>query len=255
LSELVLSSRRNLIVVCGLSIAWASAQFAIASTTIELSNVSIDLKEASIPAVLSVLLIYFTTRWALDFSMMSRRLRRWPLAQLDFRMLLFIARFSLLAVAAGALDRSIKSILIIITSLALLFVFSLIFTFVLMFITVPIRVWVRKRKGRRVGTGAIFEGMFWSGLFAVIIAVLGATALGISSYTYAPIREALWPTPPNALSLVLFTITLILVFLSHWLLRPVLNNIFAVRPDYTTVRLKLGQSPDQPCKHWLTSIL
>lgn len=25
--------------------------------------------------------------------------------------------------------------------------------------------------------------------------------------------------------------------------------------EITTVRLKLGQSPDQPCKHWLTSML
>jgi hypothetical protein len=240
--EPVLGARRNLVIICGLAIAWSTAQFAIVNTTIVISDVSVDLKEASIPVVLAVLLIYLTTRWTLEFAMMPRQIRRWPLAQLDFRIVLFIARFSLLAVAAGALDRSLWAIVSMIICLALLVMVSVILGYVLIFFTVPVCAWARNRVGRRAGTGTIFEGIFWAGLFAVIISVSGTIALGIASYHYTPIREALWPTPPNPISLIAFVATLVLIFLSHWFLRPIRSRIFADRPNYYTERDAEGKT-------------
>lgn len=234
LPDPVRAARRSLALVCGLCLAWSSAQFAIADPRINVSGISVDLKVASIPIVFAVLLIYLTVRWGIEFAMMPRHVRRWPLAQLDFRMMLFIVRFSLLAVAAGALDRSLWTIIRMIASLSLLAVVSTLLSFILMFVTMPVRVWVRARAGRESAANAAFEAFFWSGLFAVCIAVVGTIGLGIASYRYGPLRDAIWPVPPNPVALSIFIFTLITVFLSHWSLRPVTRQLFAERPGYYT---------------------
>lgn len=236
LSDPVRAARRSMMVVCGLCLAWSSAQFAITDPSIAVAGISVDVKDASIPVVLAAVLIYLTVRWWIEFAMMPRHVRRWPLAQLDFRMVQFTVRFSLLAVAAGALDRSLWTIVRIIASLALLAVVSAVFTVVLMFVTMPVRMWARARAGRHSSANAAIEAMLWAGLFAVCIAVVGIIGLGIASYRYAPLRDAIWPLPPNPIALSVFLLTLVAVFLSHWLLRPVTSRLFAERPGYYTER-------------------
>jgi hypothetical protein len=236
LPDQVRAARRSLIVVCGLCFAWSSAQFAIADFNINVAGISFDLKAASISAILAVALIYLAVRWGVEFAMLPRHLRRWPLAQLDFRMVLFIARFALLAIAAGALDRSLWTVVRMIASLAILAVVSAFFSFVLMFVTMPIRMWARARAGRHSAANAAFEAMVWAGFFAVCIAVMGMIGLGIASYRYTPLRDAIWPVPPDPVALSVFAFTLVAVFLSHWLLRPVISRLFAEHPGYYTER-------------------
>jgi hypothetical protein len=236
LSDPVRAARRGVVAVAGLCLAWSSAQFAIANPTIDLGGVSLDLKDASIPIVLAVALIYLTVRWVIEFAMMPRHVRRWPLAQLDFRLVLFVARFSILAVTAGALDRSLWTIVRIVASLALVAVLSTILSIILMFVTMPIRMWARARAGRDSAANAAFEALFWAGLFAVCITVMAVIGLGIASYCYVPLRDAIWPLPPNPIALGVFVFTFVVIFLSHWLLRPVTNKLFAERPGYYTER-------------------
>jgi hypothetical protein len=236
LTDPVRAARRALVVVSGSCIAWSSAQFAIPDPRIDVAGVALDFKDAYIPVVLAVVLIYVVVRWGIEFTMMPRHIRRWPLAQLDFRMVLTIARFALLALAAGALDRSLWTVVIVASLIALLAVSSGILSILLMFVTMPVRMWARSRAGRLSAANAAFEAMFWAGLFAVCITVLSIIGLGIASYYYAPLREAIWAVPPNPLALSVFVVTLIGVFLSHWLLRPVTNRIFAERRGYYTER-------------------
>jgi hypothetical protein len=236
LSDPIRAARRSLMVVCGLCLAWSSAQFTIGSPSINVSGISVDLKAESIPIVLAVLLIYLTVRWGVEFAMMPRLIRRWTLAQFDFRMVLFISRLSLLAVAAGALDRSLWTIVLIVTSLVLLAVASVLFVSILMFVTMPVRMWARARAGRESAASAAFEAVYWAILFSVCITVVGIIGLGIASYRYEPLREAIWRLPPNPVAFSVFVFTLIAVFLSHWLLKPVTRLIFAERPGYYTER-------------------
>ena len=84
LAEPVRAARRTLVVICALCIAWASAQFTIPDPKIDLAGVILDFKNASVPIVLAVLLVYATIRWIIEFAMMPRHIRRWPLAQFDF---------------------------------------------------------------------------------------------------------------------------------------------------------------------------
>lgn len=236
LNEPVRAARRTLVIICALCIAWASAQFTIPDPKIDLAGVTLDFKNASVPIVLAILLIYTTIRWALEFAMMPRHNRRWPLAQFDFRFLLVIARFSLLALAAGALDRSFWSIKFIIISIGVLAIGTVILTILLMFFTMPIRIWARSRVGKESVAWAAFEAMFWAGLFAVSIMVISIIGIGIASYYYIPLQEIIWVKTPEPITLSVFIVTLIGIFLSHWFLRPILIRIFAERPGYYTER-------------------
>lgn len=195
LSDPVRAARRNMLVVCGLCLAWSSAQVALADPVIVVAGVSVDLQGASIPVVLAAVLIYLTVRWVIEFAMMPRHVRRWPLAQLDFRIVFFIARISLIAVAAGALDRSLWTIAAITVSLVLLAIASAVLSIGLMFVTMPIRMWARARAGRDSASNTAFESMIWAELFAVCIAVLSIIGLGIASYCYAPLRDKIWHVP------------------------------------------------------------
>jgi hypothetical protein len=223
------------------AISWATAQFATASSKIEIAGVSLELNISSIPILLAAAILYLMFRWGLEYAMMPRTLRRWPLAQMDFKIVSRISRFALLAVAAGALDRSIGTILKIIGSLGILTLGSLILGIMLMFITVPIRMWARNRADRPSAANAAFEGLFWAGLFAVLLSISSFIAFVIASTQHVPLRNAIWVSTPDTVALSFFVLTLVLVFLSQWLLRPITYKIFAERPHYTTERLPDGK--------------
>lgn len=234
LSDHVRASRRTLVIVCSICIAWSSAQFTILEPKINIVGITFDFKNASIPIVLAVILSYVTIRWGIEFAMMPRHTRRWPLAQLDFKLLITLVRFSFLAIAAGALDRSLWVIVLISITILLLAITTIMLSIFLMFITMPIRMRARSRAKKISAANASFEALNWAIFFAICIIVISMIGLGIASYNYLPLREFLWSEPPNPIALSTFVITLIGVFLSHWLLRPMINLIFAERPNYYT---------------------
>jgi hypothetical protein len=78
------------------------------------------------------------------------------------------------------------------------------------------------------------------GIRTVCSAVVGTIAFGIASYRYAPLRDAVWNAPPNPIYLCIFVLTLNAAFLSHGLLRPVTNQLFAERHGYYTERKSNG---------------
>ena len=234
LSDPFRAARRSLVAICGVSLAWSTAQFTLAEPRLDVPGASIDLKGASISLLLGAVLVYLILRWGFEFAMMPRHVRRWPLAQLDFRVVSVVARVSLLAVAAAALDRSIWMVLNVGIALVALSVVSIFLTFILMLITMPIRMWARDRANRISAASAAFEAVTWAGLFAVCLAVAGMIGLGVASYYYEPMKLAIWQSPPNPFALCLYLITLIAVFLSPWFLHPVMSRLFAERPGYHT---------------------
>ena len=240
LSDSYRVARRNLVAICGLCLAWSTAQFALANPRIDLAGMSLDLKDASIPLLLGIILIYLTVRWGLEFAMMPRHVRRWPLAQLDFRIVLVIARLSLLLIATSALDRSLWTVLRVVAALGLLAVVSAVFSFALLFVTMPIRMWARARANKPSAASAVFEAGYWAGIFAVCLSIVSIIGLGIVSYHYEPIRSVIWPVPPDPVALSIFLLTLNGIFVSHWLLKPVISRFFAERPSYYTERLPDG---------------
>ena len=234
LPETLTTARRNLVAVSGIAIAWATAQFTTNSPKLEIAGVAVEINIASIPILLAAVILYLMFRWGMEYAMMPRTMRRWPLAQLDFKIVSRISRFALLAVAAGALDQSIHTILRIIGALGILALATVALTFILMFVTMPIRMWARHRADRISAANAAFEAFFWAGFFAVLISIGSFIAFCIASYTNVTLRDAIWHNPPNPVALSLFVLTLVAVFLSHWLLNPITGKLFAKRPNYTT---------------------
>lgn len=236
LSDSFRTARRTLVALCAVCIAWSTAQFSVDEMSIEAAGITVDLKNASVPAILGLALAYLAIRWAMEFAMMSRHVRRWPLAQLDFRIVWWVTRFALLAVAAGALDRSLRSTLIVAVSLVFVTLTSMLLAVIMTFVFTPIRIWARKRAGAVSAANAVIEAYTWGVFFAILFTVMGVVALGVASYRYEPFRLAVWPQPPSPVALGIFVFVLILSFLSRWVLRPVYSRIFADKPPYYTER-------------------
>lgn len=228
------SSRRNLVVLSAVGLAWATAQFSVSNFQIKMLGTSLNLSNISVPVLLGVALLYLIVRWTMEFSMMERHIRRWPLAQLDFRIVFNISRFSLLAVTAGSMSRSLITVLGLIATLGALAVASVVLSILLMFVTMPIRMWARRRANVDSAANAASEALFWAGLFAVCLTVLSVISFGICIYHYPSLSGVFWSEPPSPVSLSVFIFTLVTVFLSHWLMNPVLTRIFAIRPGYRT---------------------
>ncbi|MCD6048869.1 MAG: hypothetical protein K0Q55_272 [Verrucomicrobia bacterium] len=253
LSESLRSARRTLMAWCAVCLAWSTAQFTLEELNIDAAGLSINLKNASIPLLLGLGLIYLTARWIIEFAMMPRHVRRWPLARIDFKLTFAAARFSILAVTAGALNRSVQSILAIIGCLCILgLVFGLL-TLVLMLVTTPIRLRARRKAKRESMTNAVGEAFVWSTVFALFLTATGTAVFAYSSYKYEAVRAMVWTQPPEPIAFTVFVLTLIAVFLSVWFFEPLQNKLFGERPGYFTKRSEDGRliytfdnKPDEP---------
>jgi hypothetical protein len=237
LPESLQHARRSLVVVCGLCLAWSTAQFNLRELTVDAAGVSVDLSNGSIPLLLAMVLLYTTYRWGFEFAIMSRNLRRWPLARLDFRVVSLLARFSLLAIAAAALDRSFRSVLAVSGLLFLLALSALVLTTVLMIPAMFIRMWIRQRAGRVSAANASFEALVWAELIAVGLTVLVTIGIVVASYSYPPLRDAVWgQQSPRIWELSAFATALVVVFMSNWLMTPLYRRLFAEPLHYWTER-------------------
>jgi hypothetical protein len=236
------AARRNLVALCGICIAWASAQLTVKDLAFDAGGLSVDLSNATVPILLGAALFYLTAQWVLEFAMMPRNVRRWRLAQLDFRLVSVVMRFALLAVAAGALNRSLRTVILLLVGLLGLAMISGFLFIILMFVTTPVRMWARSRAGRVSAANAVIEGEAWAVFFAILLTAGLVVGCGIASYCYMPLRNAFWPEPPSPIALSMFVAALVSVFLSHWFLRPVFARLFAERPPYRTKKREDGKT-------------
>lgn len=209
--------------------------FSVTGADLEVAKISVDVKSASIPLVLGATPVYLTLRWVHEFAMMPRHVRRWPLAQLDFRFVIGIIRFSLVGVAAGALNRSIWIPLAIFAVLSGIAFVATILSVLMAFVTLPLRFRARKRTGRLSAANAVTEGIAWAVFLAACLTIVTIVITGIASYNYQPLR-ALWPAPPNPFALTAFVLSIAVVTASYLFVGRVMARLFARRPCYRTAR-------------------
>lgn len=240
LSEEYRKARRNLVLLAAICIAWSGAQFTIADPSVEIAKVTLQFDSAFIPVVLGLLLFYLIYRWVFEFAIMTREVRRWAPAQFDFRVVSLLTRFAMLSVSAGGVQCSFWTILLLLAMLVLLAICVMVLTFLLMLVTMPIRVWARKRGDRPSVANAAIEAVAWATFSAILLTVIGVVSLGVASFRYPPLSSFLWDVPPSLVSYSMFIIVAVLVFLSHWLLGPMLSALFAARPSYRTYRTEDG---------------
>lgn len=240
-------ARRAVVASCAFCLAWATAQFSTDDLSVEVAGISLNLENASVPILLGIALVYFAARSVLEYGMMARHVRRWPLAQWDFRMVSVLVRLSLMILAAGALDRSSRSLITVGATLSGLLISTALLGFLLLFFTMPIRLRARKRAGAVSVASAAAEAVAWALVFAVGGTVLITIVTAGASYWHEPVRQAVWHGVPDPFALSVFGLLSIAIFLSPWLLRPLYTRLFAERPPYWTERLENGDL----ALHWI----
>lgn len=221
-------ARRNTSIFCGIGLAWSAAQFDLKTLTIGTAG-KVDISNASIPVILACLIIFAMGRCTIEFMMQPKEVRRWKLAQVDFKITLNLLRLSLLTIAASSASRSLETVagvtLAALTFLLGYFVLVFIGTMILM----PIRMFIRSLQGRISAASSAIEAVNWSMFIVALIYVFLFIFLGLSVFEKIPILNKL-PPIPHQISTIIFAVTAVIIVLSFLYEKVFLNLVFAFEP-------------------------
>ena len=221
-------ARRNTSIFCGISLAWSAAQFDLKTLTIGTAG-KVDISNASIPIIIACLIIFAMSRCTIEFMMQPKEVRRWELAQIDYKITLNLLRLSLLTIAASSASRSLETVvgvtLAAITFLLGYFVLVFIGTMILM----PIRMFIRSLQGRISAASSASEAIAWSIFIVAFIYVFLFLSLGLSVFEKIPILNKL-PPIPHQVSTIIFAAMAIIIIVSFLYESVFLNLVFAFEP-------------------------
>lgn len=221
-------ARRNTTIFCGISLAWSAAQFDLNSLIIGAAG-KVDISNASIPVILACLIIFAMGRCTIEFMMQPKEIRRWQLAQIDYKITLNLLRLSLLTIAASNASRSIETV-VGVTLAALIFLLGyFVLVFIGTMILMPIRMFIRSLQGRISAASSAFEAVAWSMFIVALIYVLLFFSLGLSVFEKLPILNKL-PPIPRQVSTIIFAVTAVIISVSFLFERVFLNLVFAFEP-------------------------
>ncbi len=232
-------TRRNTSILCCIGLAWSAAQFEFKSLSFGPID-SIDLSYASVPLMLACGILYTLTRCTIEFAMQSDDVRRWHLAQIDFKITVFLVRATLLILAAGGLHRSIETVVYVVIATLLLLVGSAFLMFIGMLLLTPLRMTIRDRKGLSISAASsVAEAEGWSILIVVSLLVVVIVAAGVASLRYEPMRS-LWTVVPSLLAVAIVVVTAIAVVISIYVERIWSRKLFAFQDNRIMTKLPNG---------------
>ena len=239
LTEAYRKARRNIAALSAVGIGWSTAQFQLNSLSI-VGVGTIDTSNASVSVVISLGIVYLMSRCTLDFAMQPVDVRRWDLAQIDFKLTIRIAQVSFLLLAGGSLYRSVETIAYVVVGAIVLLVASFLAFIILFFVLAPIMLRIRRSQRRYGVVSTLVEAEGWAWLAVVALNISLFVALGYAVLNYGPV-VTLWPTPPSAPAIGIFVIIASGVILSIYAERLWLRELFAYQPPYTEERLPDGR--------------
>jgi len=229
ISDAYRRARRNTSVLCGIALAWSAAQFDVNSLSLGPAG-TVDLSNASVPLILACGIIYTLARCTIEFAMQPDDVRRWYLAQVDFKITVFLVRATILMLAAGGIYRSVETVAYVaVAVLLMLFAFGLLVAAGVFTIT-PILLWINPPKGSPVGK--IIQAEKWSALIVGVLLVTFLVGLGIASLRYEPLRS-LWTVPPTPTAITIFIVAAIVVVLSVFVQSFLYRKLFAYEDPFT----------------------
>jgi len=232
-------ARRLTSLLCAVGLGWSTAQFEVKSLSLGPAG-TIDLSNASFSLTLACGIIYMMVRCTIEFAMQPIEVRRWHLAQSDFRLSVFLVQATLLMLAAGGLNRSVDTILYVAIGTLVLMVAAILLLFLGMRVLMPLRMHIRERQGRVSVAYSVIEAEGWAWLIAMGIIIALLVALGVASLQYEPLRSV-WITPPSPIAVAIFIATAIAIIISvayQWLWE---RKLFAHPAPYTTKKLPDGR--------------
>jgi len=236
ISDAYRRARRNTSVLCAIALAWSAAQFDVKSLNVGPAG-TVDLSNASVPLVLACGIIYTLARCTIEFAMQPVDVRRWYLAQVDFKITVFLVRATILMLAAGGIYRSVETVAYVaVAVLLMLFAFGLLFV-VGIFSIAPILLWIKPPKGSPVWR--IMEAEGWSRIIVSILLVTSLVGLGIASLRYEPLRS-LWTVPPTPTAVAIFVVATIVVVISIFAQSTLYRKLFVYEAPFTETKLSDG---------------
>ena len=234
-------SRRITSLFCAIGLGWSGAQFELKSLTLGLSGV-VDLTGASIPLILTCGIVYMTAKVIVGYAMQSKEVRRWHLAQVDFKIFLFLVRTTLLMLAAAGLYRSIETFIFVAGGATIVVFGSWLAYGSGVFFLVPLIVAIRRCIGRPYRSASpvpyVAEASAWSELIVIVLLVALLVAFGLASIEYGPLLP-FWTETPDPFAVAVFVVTAIGVVVSYWLQDLGERKLFA-RPVPKLTELSTG---------------
>jgi len=172
--------------------------------------------------------------------MQSVEVRRWGYAQTDFKISIFLVRFTILILAASGLSRSVDTVVYVMLSAVGVFLLFLIAWFLgtmgLSFVFITLR---NRRSYHSAAAGAE-ESLFWAQLVAVCVLSIMFVALGIASLRYEPLLS-LWSAPPSPIAMGFFVFACIVIMFSLYIQPWWYQDLFVIPPDFTDEILHDGK--------------
>ena len=206
------SARRIASALCALGLGWSAAQFDVKSLTLGSAG-SLDLSGASLSLILACGIVYMIMRFTIEFAMQPVEVRQWRLAQMDFKLSLFLVRATLLMLAASGLSRSVDTVVYVAIGTLILMGGSLLLIFLGTLAIMPVRMFIRARQDRISVASSVIEASMWSELLVLVLVVALLVTLGVASLQYEPLRS-LWTTPPPPIAVAIFVAAGITVLIS-----------------------------------------
>ncbi len=235
-------ARRTTSILCAVALAWAAAQVDFKSLNFGPAG-SVDLSNASLPLILACAIAFAITRCTIEFAMQPESVRRWPLAQADFNLTVFIVRAAALILGAGGLYRSVETVLAVALVVLIILVASVLLIGAGTLALTPLMISIRARQGRQSPGGspiwAIMEAEGWAALVTVVLLSVLFVALGVASLQYKPLLS-LWTAPPTPTAVVVFVLTGIAVVISVYVQSIWTRALFLEEAPFTTERLPDG---------------
>jgi hypothetical protein len=232
LSDAYRKSRGTVSILSGIAVAWAAAQFNF--TTVKLPMLGdATLSGYGIPLILASCIVYAVTRSTIEFMMQSVDVRRWKLAQFDYKITHVVSTTSILFLSASGVTRSLHTILAIVGIGLFLAAGFFIGCFVLTIALIPIILFFRKKKRPNPSVAsAVFSALSYgsiiSGLGIIALIAIGGSNVLFRGYEYFGLTET-----PNSISVLVFLFTAIVFVLGCFKHHVLLQKVFAFEPPFT----------------------
>jgi hypothetical protein len=226
LSEAYRKSRSRISILCGIGLAWAAAQFEFKKLSL-VGVGELDISGASAPLVFSLCILYSFIRCSTEYAIQPKEVRRWSLAQFDYKLSLNLVRFSVLLISASAICRSLETSLYVTFAAILYVVSSTACVAVGTFLFTPIFIFIRKRQGRTSTVARVREGEYLSQLLFIPASILIIPNSILRIAAYSPI-DSLPKIDSNYMGLIVFTTISIIILLSVIYEEAALYRIFSL---------------------------
>jgi hypothetical protein len=187
--------------------------------------------------ILACGIIYTLARCTIEFAMQPDDVRRWHLAQVHFKITVFLVRATILMLAAGGIYRSVETVAYVAVAVLLILCASGLLLAAGVFAISPILLWLKPPKGSPVGR--IFEAEWWSMLIVGFLLVTSLVGFGVASLQFEPLRS-LWTVAPSPTAVAIFVVVAIVVVISVFSQSALYRKLFAYEPPYVERKLPDG---------------